>query len=292
MTTDPEFFSRGVSDAPREQVLTIRRHGNVIDLSPDGQSELPDRVRRLVEPHLCYQQKRFLRGAEQFQEDGSVRKVELVTKQMFAYDARGRMAVNAGFLRKLGRVLRDAGFRVILEDTTPPKPAQEVFLESVTRRFEFRPRQEECLQAILSNRCGQINAVTGFGKMALIVMTCLALQKAKIHVVTKRTAIVEKLVQYITRYMPCGQVGGGVVRPGPRVTVYTADSLHKSTFDADVLMADEAHELVADRAAGFLQRYMYSRNYAFTASPEGRFDGADSRLEAIFGQPIFVLTSC
>lgn len=288
--TDAASTQGAACQSTADRVITIRRHGNVIDLSPDGRSELPDRVRRLVEPHLCYQHKRFLRGAEQFQEDGSVRKVEMVTKQMFAYDACGRMAANAGFLRRLGKVLRDAGFRVVLEDTTPPRPPAEIYLDAVTRRFEFRPRQEECLQAILSNRCGQINAVTGFGKMAIIVMVCLALQKEKIHVVTKRTAIVEKLVQYITRYMPCGQVGGGVNRPGPRVTVYTADSLHKSTFDADVLLADEAHELVADRAAGFLQRYVYSRNYAFTASPEGRFDGSDSRLEALFGQPIFLLT--
>lgn len=272
-----------------DKQLTIRRDGNVIDISPDGQSALPDSVRRLLEPHLSYQKRLFLRGADQYQEDGSVQKVKSVTQHMFAYDARGRMAVNAGFLRRVGQVLREAGYLVSLQDLTPVGPQLTVVREAVYRHFEFRARQEECLEAILTSRCGQIWAVPGFGKMALIVMACLALQKARIHIVTKRTAIVEKIVQYISRYMPCGQVGGGVVQPGPRVTVYTADSLHKSAADADVLLVDEAHELVADRASSHLQRYRYSRNFAFTASPEGRFDGSDARLEAIFGQPIFVL---
>lgn len=272
-----------------EKQVTIRRYGNVIDLSPDGRTALPDAVRRLVEPELSYRQRRFLRGAEQFQEDGSIRKVETVTRFLFAYDGTGRLAVNAGFLRRLGNLLRENGYKVLYQDTTPPAHPLHICREAVTRRFSYRPRQEECLESILSNRCGQIWAVPGFGKMVIVTMVCLALQDARIHITTKRKDIVQKIVQMIGKYMPCGQVGGGVYRPGQRVTVYTADSLHKSPADADVLLVDEAHELMADRAASHLMRYKFSRNYAFTASPEGRFDGADARLEAIFGQPIFEL---
>jgi superfamily II DNA or RNA helicase len=215
--------------------------------------------------------------------------VETITRYLFAYDAKGRLAVNAGFLSRLGKLLRESGYRVMYQDTTPPRRQLAINREAVTRRLSYRARQEECLEAILGNRCGQIWAVPGFGKMVMMTMVCLALQDAKIHITTKRKDIVQKIVQMIGKYMPCGQVGGGVCKPGPRVTVYTADSLHKSPADADVLLVDESHELMADRAASHLMRYKFSRNYGFTASPEGRFDGSDARLEAIFGQPIFEL---
>jgi superfamily II DNA or RNA helicase len=102
--------------------------------------------------------------------------------------------------------------------------------------------------------------------------------------------VVGRIRQELTRWIPSvGQVGGGKKKPA-RVTVYTADSLHHSDFDADFLLADEGHELMTDRYAEMLGRYWYSRNFTFTATPDMRLDNAHYRMEGIFGPRIFRMT--
>jgi len=163
--------------------------------------------------------------------------------------------------------------------------------QAVADTFSFRARQDECLAAIASNQCGVIDAPTGFGKGVLLGMAAALFAKAQVHVVTARRDVVDKTVGFLSQHFPnVGQVGGGRKRLGDRVTVFTADSLHLSDGAADILFVDEAHELLTPTRSKELAKYAHSRNYAFTATPEGRGDKADPKLESIFGPKIFEMT--
>jgi superfamily II DNA or RNA helicase len=79
-------------------------------------------------------------------------------------------------------------------------------------------------------------------------------------------------------------------KPG-RITVVTADSLHKVNAElTDMVIGEEVHELAADSYSAELTRFKNCRMYGFTATPTGRLDNADMRLESLFGPIIFHMT--
>ncbi|TMJ00946.1 MAG: hypothetical protein E6G97_18610 [Alphaproteobacteria bacterium] len=270
------------------QVL-VRRYGNLIELSSAG-GPLPADLDALLCAQLSYAHKRYVHSSERSQTGGSA--VEVTRKALFDRDEKGRLCTCAGFLRRVQRVLKESGCEAAYQDKTPPARLEALRsdMDNVRRHFQFRPRQDEALQAILSHRSGVVEAPTGFGKMVLLTMVCLALPEAKIDVTTDSVSVVENLEEFLARHVKVGRVGGGACKTGERVTVYTADSLHRSPCDADIVLVDEAHELMADQAASRLQRYRFARMFGFTASPEGRFDGSDVRMEALFGETIFQLS--
>lgn len=276
--------------------ITVCRSGNLLAISAHGGKEaLPDAVRRVLEPYLRYEKKKLLYGANRYDPNTGFKhnKVEVVEKLCFRYDTFGRMITSFGFIYRVVSLLKQAGYAVEITETVFEKErpnCNEVDMDNVENHFHFRERQHDCLKAIISKPSGVIHAPTGFGKMALIVMTCLMFPHAKIDVVTRRSGLVNKLNAYLTKYIPLvGQVGDGRKEFG-RVTVYTAASLHHSDFKADIVLVDEAHELLADESSSNLARYRHARMYAFTASPYGRMDGTDIRMEAIFGRIIFHLS--
>lgn len=279
------------------QGVLIRRSGNLIELSGGPGSTQPSLhpdVRHVLEPLLTYEHKRFLYGLARLGHDGRKRHVEVTHKQLYRYDQYGRLLCGFGLLLRVREILQAARIPVagyiVKRPADHPRP--DCYLAEkarVLRHFHYKARQEECLDQILTTECGVVWAVTGFGKMVMIAMSCLALPNAKIDIVTKRLRLVNKLHQFLTRYIPSvGQVDGSHKRQG-RVTIYSAASLAHSNCDADVLLCDEGHELLAEEASASLARYRFSRNYTFTASPRGRLDGADIRLESLFGRPIFYL---
>ena len=287
------------------RTLTLRKAGTILEVSvngePDPSAALPEEARRLLEPLLQYQHKRLLYGPERTcPVTNATRQVEITDKQLYRYDGYGRMVTNLGFGRRVLATLQQAGYQVRQVEKKLPREqkrdeqrpnAYDFDPNRVAAKFAFRERQAECLQAIAACRNGVVHAVTGFGKLVLLAMTCVGFHRAKTHVVVKRTQLARKIYNYLARYVPdVGLVGDGSKEFGRRVTVITGASLHLATpWDADLLLCDEAHELLAEQASSFLVRYEYTRNIAFTATPEGRSDGADVRMEALFGQTIFHL---
>lgn len=277
-------------------VVTIRKSNNVIELSTGGNEALPDPIRELLEPELSYQHVQRHYGVDRYDPlDGRLRTMTVIDKKIYRYDGLGRMVTNFGFTRRIYRKLQAAGIKVVVHDLYPDSKRErpdcyKPDLDNVRESFEFRPRQEEALNAVIKSRCGIIHAVTGFGKMALLTMTCLAFPNAKIHVLSRGKQLVTKTHEYLTRYLPnVGQFGDGKKKWGSKITVFSVDSLHHSDFDADILLADEGHLLISDEASKFLVKYKKTRNFAFTATPTGRMDGTDKRLEALFGERIFYL---
>ncbi len=220
------------------------------------------------------------------------RRIEIIPKKMYRYDKFGRMVTNFGMSYRVVEALEKANYQVDIIGCDLPRDRpdwDELSMESVTRHFSFRQRQEECLNNIIESPGGIIHATTGFGKLVIIAMVCLAYPRAKIDIITRRATLVNKINKYLTRFIPnVGQIGAGGRHTG-RVTVYTFKSLKRSKFDADIVLVDEAHEGMADESSGDLAQYLHARMYALSASPWGRLDGTDMRMEALFGRTIFYL---
>lgn len=274
--------------------LVIRKAANIIELSPDGKSSLPIPLRRLVEPPLTYTYQRRLFGVDKYDPlTGISRPMQFEDRRLYKYDEKGRFCCGVGFLPKLSKILSSNGYSINILDKNPPhkRPNRySINWEAIFENFTLRPKQDECLLSIANSEFGVVDASCGFGKTSIIAMLCLAYPNAMIDIVTKRLDLVNKTTTYLTRFLPSiGQIGGGIKQLGSRITVYSADSLHYSTGEADFLIADEAHELLTPSYSSELAKYRYSRNYAFTATPEGRGDKADAKLESLFGPIIFSL---
>lgn len=75
-----------------------------------------------------------------------------------------------------------------------------------------------------------------------------------------------------------------------RVTLYTVKSLRHSSFDADLVILDEAHELVTDQNFQLLLNYRDARFIALTATPDTRYDNKHERLKALVGPVLFQIS--
>jgi superfamily II DNA or RNA helicase len=268
-------------------VTVIRKSGNMLDISSNGKA-LDKAVRGWLEPVLSYVYVQPLFGAAKFEAGGNSFRFE--PRRLYRYDNLGRLICGRGFLEKIKFILEEnnVSWKVLSKKVDSSKFVLN--WDAVYESISFRARQEECLKKIINNECGVIAAPTGFGKGILILAMCLLFNKAKIDIVLPGKDLVSKTVRLLRKYLPnVGQVGFQQNNV-ERVTVYSADSLHLSDGTADILIADEAHQLMAPSYGTALAKYRYSRNYAFTATPEGRMDNADLRLESIFGPVIFSMT--
>jgi superfamily II DNA or RNA helicase len=275
--------------------LVIRRSGTLIEISPDGQTPLPAPIVACLHPYLQYDHRHLLRGAAAYDSvTGHRESVEIVTKLMYRLEG-GRLVTGFGFLPRIVNLLRAQGHIVHFVDISPPRRrpnCYETNWEGLAQAgLQFRPRQLECLLAIANNPGGVIVAPTGFGKTMLLCMLALLYPRAKIAIVTRSVEVAETIVRRLSAYLPSvGMVGGGRAITG-RVTVYTAGSMHHCDGDADIFLADEIHQLMSDDSSETMgATFRHTRNYGFTATPEGRMDGACAMLEMFFGPRIFQMT--
>lgn len=279
---------------PLNQEVLLRRSGNLLEISSSLKS-LDQDVRFLIEPYLTYTYQQYLRGIDRYDPRTGIDKgpIKFEERKIYKYDQPGRLCCGIGFLPKIKKLLNLAKCNVTIQDCNPvhirPNRFQEDW-DAVSCSISFRSKQDECLLKIATNEYGVIQAPTGFGKGIIIAAACLLYPNAKIHVVTPSKDLVEKTVRSLSKYIPnIGQVGAGK-KFVSRITVFSADSLHLSDGDVDILLADEIHELAAPSYSEPLAKYRYSRNFGFSATPEGRFDGSDAKLESLFGEKIFTLS--
>jgi hypothetical protein len=274
------------------QKLVIRLCGNAVDVSVDGVSGFPEWLKVPVEQALTYKYFKLLRGQEAYEASTGRRKPSRVEyRYLYAYDKYGRMVFGAGLLPRIKTQLEALGCDVVALDVNPPHPRPDRFKEdwdNVLRNFEFRAKQESCLLSVSSNDRGIIEAPTGFGKSFLYAAIGLLYPKANIAIITKRMDLVEGTRNHVLKYLPnIGQIGGGVKRRG-RVTICSADSMHHLDADScDIVVGEEAHELVAPSYSRGLAGFRFARMFGFTATPSGRIDNADKKLESLFGPIIF-----
>jgi superfamily II DNA or RNA helicase len=260
---------------------------------------LEEPITAFLAEHMEYQHVEFLHGREQFyHSDGERRRVRTVLKRLWIYDHDHLYLCGAGYLDWVVETLTNLGFDVRYKRIMPPRPRpdwKELDLESAYTNYTFRPQQDECFQAILtrihSELGGVVDATVGFGKSDLIAPVAMAMPRAKIVVGVRKLDVVNKTVSQLRNYLPSvGQVDGQHKEFGHRITVYSMDSFEHFDGDADVAFFDEAHEIVAARYAPVLaERLDQCVPIAMTATTDSRADGADARMEALFGPVIFYL---
>lgn len=273
--------------------VTVRKYGNIIDVSIDGKHPLPSNVRACLEPALTYTYKQYLRGKEARSIAGKAAAVITQPRRLFSFDAGSKLICGAGLAERVIKLLKENNHTIIWQNKDPKPCPADVYKprwDLVKKHFSFRNKQEEFIRALIEHPCGAAEAPPAFGKSTCLAAMCLLYPSAEMDIVTKRKDIVCRLRQDLLKYVPnIGQVGGGV-KQKQRVTVYTGDSLHYSDGTAHILVGDEAHELMADSYVRELAKYRFSHMYAMSASLQGRMDGTDARMESIFGPTRFVMS--
>lgn len=274
--------------------VLIRRSGTLIDISPDGRSPLDPRIVEMLRPQLSYEHKTLLRGHQRYGPDGNSRNIDIETRNMYSLE-QGRLVTGFGFLTSIAEILRRNGITPHYVDLSPPVPegTYEPDWDNVRRYIDFRPKQEECLYYITQNECGLINATMGFGKTHMFEAIAHLYPRAKIDIIVRPKDVAARIRRRLSRTIPnVGQVGGGEKFRGDRVTIYTAGSAHHAqNSDAHFLLGDEIHQLMTDQTSrAMAESWRFTRNFGFTATPDGRMDGADAQLELFFGRQIFYLS--
>lgn len=267
-------------------VVTLLRDGNRLRLNTKNPS-----IVETIQSMLTFQVRRILVGWEKKRTGKSV-ETEIVSA--YAINANGYLCTSFGFYDKLQRQLKLLGYTPqIMQPEHPVLEPQWDRLFDPKRKIQLRHRQDEFLSTVAAHvenwLPGRFDCPPAFGKTTLIGFICLLYPKAKIHVISKRVAVLrDRIWPELAQLLPnVGIVGGGMNMPGRRVQLFTADSLGRSDFNADIMIADEIHELASDVAATNLARYDRSVNLGLSATHDMRIDGKDFRNEAIFGPIVF-----
>lgn len=71
------------------------------------------------------------------------------------------------------------------------------------------------------------------------------------------------------------------------ITLVSLDSLHHcDVHGTKLILCDEPHAAVTQTRMPVLNNFKYARKFGYGATPEGRFDGCDILIKAIFGPPL------
>lgn len=265
--------------------VTLLKTGHRLAVTPPN-----EQVYALLEPHLRYTAKRVLYGEERQYSNSNI---ELQDYDLFIYNVNGELVCPFGLYNRIRRVLRANGYRFKMKDLRP-HPRPEVFIPDWDRVFRFgelRYGQDKFILKAAAHHCGRFSCPPGYGKSWTIAMQAQAFPQATIDVVAADAAVARKLHDDLLGMMPgVGLIGAGSRSRGKRVQVYCAYSLHHSTFKADLLFADEVHQLGADCFAEMLARYQNTRMFGFSATHDMRADQKNLRIEAVFGPILFELS--
>lgn len=260
----------------------------------DRKEPLPPLDLSDLQTMLTYNHRIFKRGREAWV-GGSRQPVQIVPTRMFEMDGHGRVITKVGFFNSVKTFLEKRGYAPYVIDMNPPHPRPDRYKtdwDAVFKTFKLKARQDLCLANISDNPYGgTIEAPPGFGKSWLFRALGVLYPRANILYTVTRKDVAAELFRGLTAHFPnVGQYGDGHKSPG-RLTVTTAQSLHHVDLgNIDIHCGDEAHELLTDNYAEKLVALKYARNYAFSATPTGRADGADPLMEFLFGPIIFTLS--
>lgn len=250
--------------------------------------------------------------------------------RLYQFDAHGRLVTGSGYLDRVYRFLVDAGHQVGWVDATPASPRPDVFVprpERLARHPEFSARpgdrehvariraggppadpedgeavaiarrvvQGEFLDVVVRRAAKGMGSVCqlppGSGKSFAIACLSMLLPKARIVLAVPDVDNFNKSWRHLTRYMAdVGRLGDGH-KDHRRVTVCTFGSLHHVDDDVDLVVVDEAHKAAAADASDKLGVVApRAVRVGLTATPEGRMDGADGKLECLFGPVAYRMT--
>lgn len=190
----------------------------------------------------------------------------------------------SGLSHKVKTTLKSQGYTVEEEDRRKndmPKPRFDLI-----KHVQFRGRQAEALVTMCASRCGVVNCSTGWGKSFIIRQWALLFPTVKgiitVPAVTNARDLYDDLKDHIEGL---GFVGDGECRIGS-ITVAVTHSLRLCDRDVAWVIIDEAHMALTSMHLDSILKFKRQKLLAFTATPDGKSDGRDPYLEAVFGPQI------
>ncbi len=157
--------------------------------------------------------------------------------------------------------------------------------------FELKTFQAEAIQKALLSSSALIVGPTSIGKTYLIATLVDAFRNYKVAVLVHNKGLAQQNYERLTKWFPSLEVGrvyAGKREYEAQVVVATFQSLRNLSFKADVVLIDECVHILAPTYLQTLIHTEATRWYGFTATPRGRSDKLDARLEDLFVNKILV----
>jgi superfamily II DNA or RNA helicase len=192
----------------------------------------------------------------------------------------------SGFGPRIHGELVAQGHEVDVEDLVatglPEKPDVSIY-----QGVEWRGSQPTALIKLLTSRCGVITCGTGWGKTFLIRQFIRAYPDARVVITVPSYDVAMEIFTDLVKATPTqvGFVGDGK-RSTKRIQVAITQSLGYCNREANLVIVDEIHAVLTPNFLEMFVQFRRARFFGFTATPDGRSDGGDAFLEALFGPVI------
>ncbi len=164
------------------------------------------------------------------------------------------------------------------------KPSVYVPDWTAIKSHKLRWKQEDVLKILATEDRARFDCPTGYGKSFLVQLAAQVFRKARFDIIIRGQGLCDDMFGTLSKVLPSvGICHSHKKLMGQRVMIYSADSLRRSDFKADFVLADELHELATDRYLAMFSQYRFARLFGFSASHNKRLDKADFELEGMFG---------
>ena len=200
-----------------------------------------------------------------------------------------------GLANKVMAKLRDMQLPFTVLDKRTKRPPYDL----KKAYAKLRDYQYHCVHDSLWSGGGIISCPTGWGKTYIMGALIAAHNRDDMSmrntpmtvVVTPGVDLAKKnykdLAEDIIPDRDVGLVCTGAKRFSDDVQVVTPDSLHKINLkECGLLIYDEVHTLTEKRAEKVMEA-THAMRYGVSATPSGRFDGADLMTEGVFGPIVY-----
>lgn len=265
------------------QNLKIRRAGNLLEIEGDI------RFIQLLQKKLVYTHKKMLspHEARMKSRGGRSQRFEAEEKSL-SWESGGKLYCPAGLYSRIVTISNAIKINIEFLDLRKNKLPPADF-ERLTKipDLSFRYKQDQVLAVIDACEGGQIACPTGYGKTFIMVLLGYIYPHSRILFVSPGLDLLTSTASRLSTHFPAdvGRVGGGFSETNRRLTLCSADSLHKVRLDKyHLIVYDEVHTAATDkRAKALCGQSTDAKFIGLSASVNSRSDGADSVVESIFG---------
>lgn len=233
----------------------------------------------------------------QLKSSGEVRKLYHLKEAVHAGTGQlaQTLATMPGFAVPLRNQLEALGlqFRVIDERTKPPVP------DNLERAFAMmRPYQCEGLYTLIQSRGGIMACPTGYGKSHVLGALIAAFSPESLMargtpltvVIANSKDVTTKDYHDLVEILPWRKVGirhSDMNIESDDIMLTTPESSDNVDLEScGLLIYDEAHTITDGRATSMM-RAAKALRYGFSATPTGRYDGADKVVTGVCGPIVY-----